>query len=74
MGIAWYQASDPCRGGVEYIEIGHGDHSHFRPCVYDPEVSLHSFPVRRPGAHEVILPDGRVVPRTQVQPQTFNTN
>lgn len=50
-------------GDQEYIEIPHGDHSHFVPKDRDPDVSISNFPSSPPGPNERILPDGRVVPR-----------
>ena len=49
-------------GDREWTEISHGDHSHYVPRDWDG-TNLSSFPTRPPGPDEVILPDGRIVPR-----------
>ncbi|MEL6444418.1 MAG: hypothetical protein AAF089_09705 [Bacteroidota bacterium] len=67
--FAFRQALDPF-GETGYVEIFHGDHSHFLPennLLDDPDVSLSDFPTSPPGPDEIILPDGRIVPRAQVE-------
>lgn len=49
--------------GQEYLEISHGDHSHYVPRERDPDVSISNFPTTPPGPDQRILPDGRVVPK-----------
>ena len=49
-------------GDQEWLEIPHGDHSHFVPRGWDG-TNLSSFPRRPPGPNEKILPDGRIVPK-----------
>ncbi|MEM1128109.1 MAG: hypothetical protein AAGI71_15795 [Bacteroidota bacterium] len=49
-------------GDAEYLEIPHGDHSHFVPRDRDPNVPLHSFPRTPPGPNERILPNGQIAP------------
>lgn len=46
--------------GQDYLEISHGDHSHYVPKDRDPDVSISNFPTSPPGPGERILPDGRV--------------
>ena len=49
-------------GDREWLEISHGNHSHYVPRGWDG-TNLSNFPTQPPGPDEVILPDGRVVPR-----------
>ena len=49
-------------GDREWLEIPHGNHSHYVPRGWDG-TNLSNFPTQPPGRNEVILPDGRVVPR-----------
>ena len=49
-------------GDREWLEISHGNHSHYVPRGWDG-TNLSNFPKQPPGPDEVILPDGRVVPR-----------
>jgi hypothetical protein len=48
-------------GDQGYVEISHGNHSHFVPEDRDPNVSLDRFPNVAPGPNERILPNGQVV-------------
>lgn len=50
-------------GESEYLEISHGNHSHYVPRDRDPNVPLDRFPTQRPGPNERITPDGRIVPK-----------
>lgn len=50
-------------GEKGYMEISHGDHTHYLPRDRDPNVSVSNFPTTPPGPNERILPDGRVVPK-----------
>ena len=50
-------------GNQEFIEIPHGDHSHFVPRDRNPDISISDFPTSPPGPNERITPDGRVVPK-----------
>ncbi len=50
-------------GDQDYVEISHGNHSHFVPKDRDPNVSISNFPTQPPGPDERITPDGRVVPK-----------
>ena len=52
--------SDPW-GDAEYLEVSHGNHSHFVPKDRDVSVDINRFPTQRPGPNQRILPDGRVV-------------
>lgn len=45
-----------------YLEISHGNHSHYVPEDRDPSVPIGEFPTTPPGPNERILPNGRVVP------------
>ena len=47
-------------GDSEYLEIPHGDHSHYVPRGWDG-TNLSNFPTTPPGPDEQILLDGRVV-------------
>jgi len=49
-------------GDKEWLEIPHGDHSHYVPRGWDG-TNLSSFPTYPPRPDEMILPDGRIVPR-----------
>ncbi|MEM9663326.1 MAG: hypothetical protein AAF970_00240 [Bacteroidota bacterium] len=49
-------------GDAEYLEVPHGNHSHFVPRDRDPNVPLHRFPTSPPGPNERILPNAEVVP------------
>lgn len=67
--LAFREALDPF-GADGYVEIFHGDHSHYLPeenLLDDPEITLSNYPTTPPGPDEIILPDGRVVPRAQVE-------
>ncbi|MEM6783814.1 MAG: hypothetical protein AAF624_08785 [Bacteroidota bacterium] len=69
LAFAFQEVLDPF-GEDGYVEIFHGDHSHFLPennLLDDPDVSLSDFPTSPPGPDEIILPNGRVVPRAQVE-------
>lgn len=44
-----------------YLEIPHGDHTHYVPKDRNPDVPMNRFPTQPPGPNERILPDGRVV-------------
>lgn len=50
-------------GDKGYMEINHGDHTHYVPEDRDPNVTISSFPTTRPGPNERILPNGQVVPK-----------
>ena len=50
-------------GEKGYMEISHGDHSHYVPPDKDPNVSVSNFPQSPPGPNERITPDGRIVPK-----------
>lgn len=54
------QAVDPF-GDQPYIEVTHGDHTHYVPKDRDPNVSVGQFPTREPGPNERITPEGRIV-------------
>ena len=56
------EAADPY-GDQPYIEITHGDHSHYVPPDRDPKVSISKFPRVPPGPNEIITPEGRIVPK-----------
>lgn len=49
--------------GQPYQEIPHGDHTHYRPKDYNPNVPISAFPTQPPGPDERITPDGDVVPK-----------
>ncbi len=49
-------------GDRDWLEISHGNHSHYVPRGWDG-TNLGNFPTRPPGPNEIILPDGRVVPK-----------
>ena len=49
--------------GQPYLEIGHGDHTHYVPKDRNETVPISSFPMRPPGADERITPDGDIVPK-----------
>ena len=44
-----------------YLEISHGNHTHYVPKDRNPDVPMNRFPTQPPGPNERILPDGRVV-------------
>ena len=50
-------------GDKGYMEVSHGDHSHYVPRDKDPNVSISNFPTTPPGPNERILPNGQVVPK-----------
>lgn len=50
-------------GEKGYMEVNHGDHSHYVPEDRDPNVSISNFPTNPPGPNERILPNGQVVPK-----------
>ena len=54
------QAVDPY-GDQPYVEITHGDHTHYVPKERDPNVPVGKFPTRAPGPDERITPEGRIV-------------
>lgn len=54
------QAVDPF-GDKPYIEVTHGDHTHYVPKDRDPNVPVGQFPTREPGPDERITPEGRIV-------------
>ena len=56
------EAVDPF-GDDEYLEISHGDHSHYVPRDRAENVSISKFPTKPPGPNEKITPEGRVVPK-----------
>lgn len=47
--------------GRDYVEVSHGDHSHYVPEDRDPDVPIGNFPTRPPDSDERIAPDGRIV-------------
>lgn len=49
--------------GRDYVEVSHGDHSHYVPEDRDPDVPIGNFPTRPPEANERIAPDGEILPR-----------
>ncbi len=48
-------------GEKGYMEISHGDHTHYVPRDRDPNVTISNFPTSPPGPNERILPNGQVV-------------
>lgn len=46
-----------------YLEIGHGNHTHYVPKDRNENVPVSSFPMRPPGPDERITPDGDIVPK-----------
>lgn len=48
--------------GRGYMEISHGDHTHYVPKDRNDTVPVSAFPTRPPGAGERITPDGNIVP------------
>lgn len=50
-------------GEKGYMEISHGDHTHYVPRDRDPNVTISNFPTSPPGPNERILPNGQVVPK-----------
>ena len=50
-----------------YMEIPHGNHTHYVPKDRNPDVPMNRFPTQPPGPNERILPDGRVVPAAPSQ-------
>lgn len=49
-----------------YVEVSHGDHTHYLPKEADlDEINVSNFPTSPPGPNEVILMDGRIVPKEQ---------
>lgn len=48
--------------GRPYMEISHGDHTHYVPKDRNETVPVSAFPPRPPGAGERITPDGNIVP------------
>ena len=50
-------------GADGYMEVPHGDHSHYVPRDRDPNVNISSFPTSPPGPNERMLPNGQIVPR-----------
>lgn len=49
--------------GQPYLEIGHGDHTHYVPKDRNETVPVSSFPMRPPRPGERITPDGDIVPK-----------
>lgn len=49
--------------GQPYLEIGHGDHTHYVPKDRNETVPVSSFPMIEPGPDEHITPDGDLVPK-----------
>ena len=49
-------------GDRDWVEISHGNHSHYVPKGWDG-TNLGNFPTQPPQPNEIILPDGRVVAR-----------
>lgn len=48
--------------GQSYLEIGHGDHTHYVPKDRNETVPVSSFPMVEPGPGERVTPDGDIVP------------
>ena len=46
-----------------YMEIGHGNHTHYVPKDRNETVPVSSFPMVEPGPKERITPDGDIVPK-----------
>lgn len=46
-----------------YMEVPHGNHTHYVPRNADPDVPLDNFPTTPPGPNERIDPEGQVVPK-----------
>ena len=46
-----------------YMEIGHGNHTHYVPKDRNETVPVSAFPMRPPGSGEQITPDGDIVSR-----------
>ena len=59
-GFVIYQVINPFPN-QPYMEIPHGDHTHYVPKDRNPDVSISQFPTQPPGPNERIMPDGRVV-------------
>jgi hypothetical protein len=51
-----------------YLEIPHGDHTHYVPHDRDRNVPIGQFPTRRPGPNERIMPNGEIV---VIEPDTL---
>ena len=47
--------------GKPYLEITHGDHSHYVPKDRNETVPISNFPRRPPGPDERVTPDGDIV-------------
>ena len=47
--------------GQPYLEIGHGDHTHYVPKDRNETVPVSSFPMVEPKAGQRITPDGDLV-------------
>ena len=45
----------------DYIEVPHGNHTHYVPKDRDPNVPLENFPRTQPRPGETITPSGEVV-------------
>lgn len=52
----------PFRGQL-YVEIGHGNHTHYLPKDRNETVPVSAFPMRPPGPGERLTPDGDIVPK-----------
>lgn len=59
-GLLMREVLYPFRGRP-YMEISHGDHTHYVPKDRNETVPVSAFPTRRPGADERITPDGDIV-------------
>ncbi|HET6568410.1 MAG TPA: hypothetical protein VFG50_10635 [Rhodothermales bacterium] len=46
-----------------YMEVPHGNHTHYVPRNADPDVPLDDFPMTPPGPNERITPEGKIVPK-----------
>ncbi len=61
--IFFTEVLDPW-GDKPYMEVPHGDHTHYLPHGVDlDEVNVSAFPTSPPGPNEEITPDGRIVPK-----------
>ncbi len=61
--IFFTEVLDPW-GDAPYIEIPHGDHTHYLPQgVNLDQINVSDFPTSPPGPNEEITFDGRIVPK-----------
>jgi hypothetical protein len=52
-----------------YMEVPHGNHTHYVPKERNDNVSISAFPTVPPGPCERITPEGRIVDIPDCQPQ-----